>query len=540
MKEYYKMNLVPPEERKIIQCLKHYLAAIYIIDRMNVTLKPILSVDVLDFEKIYRNHHSDSNRRAIFNDDVHLILYDPKIDPNHIKRTYSLLIPRPATLSQCAIRRTKDQKSVGEVIGGKEFRTDDILKLVVFHFMKAHRLGTSLQRQIDHMKLASRRIDIKSNSNEDKFGDDELLLKSLSFLHISDFLLLQATCKRWKNLLSYGLKLFTRMVITSRIDIMLPEDSKQENGTVDAQPSAAASVSLPTISVTESAGSEPPTSPMSTSRILSPHSGRIDEESDDLRSQTMSISLDTAAAVLGDMDDDGNEEGKEDLPPLQISFVSSVTVAKLLNLTIRNITELRLDRVILNQTILEHFYYFSGRLRSLSLGLVMLQLQLSANNSQSDGNKAAAITSTRMSTLLVSPNIGFHFHRPAALDYRYKGRVISFDPQKYRFLNGADIKFILLSCGSELVDLELDIHVGEVRNDVFSYCPNLTSLKVNGLAFLRGNQPTSGGMKQEAEESVSCFATLSQGAVSVEQLAENLQGICKIIIYTDFASLRFG
>ena len=198
IKEYFRMNLLPPEEKRILKCLKYYLASIYIMDRMNVVSKPVFSVDVLDFEKIYRIHKSESHRQGTFSsEDNDLIYYDTL---NNLKHTHSLSIPRPSALSQSAIKRTTNSSDVGEVIGCTEYRVDDILKLVVFHFMKSNRVGLSLQTKIDVKKRGNRRKHVQSivSKTADKFGDDELLLKSLSFLHISDFLLLQAVCKRWR------------------------------------------------------------------------------------------------------------------------------------------------------------------------------------------------------------------------------------------------------------------------------------------------------------------------------------------------------
>ena len=201
IKEYFRMNLLPPEEKRIMKCLKYYLASVYIIDRMYVVSKPVFAVDVLDFEKIYRIHNSESHRHGIFSSDANdLIYYD---DLNCQKHTHSLSIQRPSILSQSAIKRTTNSNDIGDVIGCVEYRVDDILKLVVFHFMKSNRLGSSLQAQIDLKKRGNRRKNVHNNvmSTEkvaDKFGDDELLLKSLSFLHISDFLLLQSVCKRWR------------------------------------------------------------------------------------------------------------------------------------------------------------------------------------------------------------------------------------------------------------------------------------------------------------------------------------------------------
>lgn len=198
IKEYFRMNLLPPEEKRIMNCLKYYLASVYIIDRMNVVSKPVFSVDVLDFEKIYRIHNSESHRQGTFSSDENdLIYYD---DISYQKHTHSLTIPRPSVLSQSAIKRTTNSNEVGDVIGCVEYRVDDILKLVVFHFMKSNRLGSSLQSQIDLKKRGNRRKNVHTITSKtaDKFGDDELLLKSLSFLHISDFLLLQAVCKRWR------------------------------------------------------------------------------------------------------------------------------------------------------------------------------------------------------------------------------------------------------------------------------------------------------------------------------------------------------
>eukprot|EP01035_Chromulina_nebulosa_P027997 gene27997-36889_t len=295
---------------------------------MYVVSKPVFAVDVLDFEKIYRIHNSESHRHGIFSSDANdLIYYD---DLNCQKHTHSLSIPRPSILSQSAIKRTTNSNDIGDVIGCVEYRVDDILKLA----------------QIDLKKRGNRRKNVHNNvmSTEkvaDKFGDDELLLKSLSFLHISDFLLLQSVCKRWRNLLSYGLKLFTRMHISSKFPITYP---------VDTSPSVM--LSIPPENELEPDPSPSVVSPFPS--IISESVGSIDDAQD------------TAAAILGD---DGERTINFELPPLNVSCVSPSTVSYLLQLNMRHITELRLDRVIINQSMLENMYYLSGRLNTLSLGL---------------------------------------------------------------------------------------------------------------------------------------------------------------------------
>ena len=214
---------------------------------------------------------------------------------------------------------------------------------------------------------------------------------------------------------------------------------------------------------------------------------------------------DTAAAILGD---DGERTINFELPPLNVSCVSPSTVSYLLQLNMRHITELRLDRVIINQSMLENMYYLSGRLNTLSLGLVKILLDSAHQHHSSSQNH----------------------HLLEALPYRHRGRLIAIDEKLYRFLNGSDLKYILVSCGSEIHELDLDINVGDVRNDIFSYCPKLTSLKVCGIALLKGNHSSHCHEQDIAslndrESGVCSFVIYSQGAVSVEHLTENLQGI---------------
>jgi len=345
------MNLVPPEKSKIWSFVKHYLASIFIIDRMNVVSKPVLTVDVLDFEKIYRLSTSAQSMvgKSMEGNDADLIHYDATLDINHLKFSYSLTIPRPPTLSESAVRRRNNSTAVGEVIGIKENRGDEILSLIILHFLRSHAVFSSLQSQIRQVR--SRRLNQRDSQGEDydKFGDDELLLKSLSFLHISDFLLLQATCKRWRNLLSYGLKLFSRLAISSRCD------------PPRLLPPPATPARLPDLVAPVEEGSQAPESPSSPQSIAAerpPSAGPPPE--DEEGPGELPDTAPMPPLILK----------AEELPPLRLSFVAPVTTAKLLQLTLRNISELRLDRVVLDRATMENMYYLAGRLRSLSLGLV--------------------------------------------------------------------------------------------------------------------------------------------------------------------------
>ena len=270
-----------------------------------------------------------------------------------------------------------------------------------------------------------------------------------------------------RNLLSYGLKLFTRMYISSKFPIIYPVEDM----------SAALSISQE-----------------SDMEVVSPHASICQSVG------TIEDSQDTAAAVRGE---DVEVKINKDLPPLSISLVNPLTVSYLLQLNIRHITELRLDRVIINHGILENMYYLSGRLRSLSLGLVKVELSRDDNQ------------------------YPYHTHLDA-LPYRHRGRLVAIDERRHRFLNGKDLKYILVSCGSEIRDLDVDISVGDVKNDIFSYCPNLTSLKVCGIALLKGNHSShmeDTALSNDRDSGVCSFVIYSQGAVSVEHLTENLQGI---------------
>jgi len=359
-KEYFRMNLVPPEKNKILSFVKYYLASVFIIDRMTVVSKPVLTIDVLDFEKIYRISTSVQSAvgKSMEGSDDDLIHYDSTLDINHLKFSYSLTIPRPSTLSETAVRRRNNSTVVGEAIGIKEQKGDEILSLIILRFLRSNVVFSSLQSQIRQMKNRQRVLPTSRTEENDKFGDDELLLKSLSFLHISDFLLLQATCKRWRNLLSYGLKLFSRLAISSRFDPPLSPPST-------AGPTVLLLSDAP---VAEALKGEEEVSPSSSVKgPLSAEAPNGNEAIEGVEDAQRLISAPTASAV---------PLFKEaELPPLRLSFVGPATVAKLLQLTLRNISELRLDRVVLDRAIMENMYYLAGRLRSLSLGLVKVCIQ---------------------------------------------------------------------------------------------------------------------------------------------------------------------
>jgi len=87
---------------------------------------------------------------------------------------------------------------------------------------------------------------------------------------------------------------------------------------------------------------------------------------------------------------------------------------------------------------------------------------------------------------------------------------VEIDLDRHRFLTGADLKHLLVSCGSDLRALELDVAVGDLRTDVFAFTPRLESLRIDGLAFCR---------------SATSLAASSKGAVNAEALADALSGI---------------
>lgn len=376
-KEYFRMNLVPPEKNKIWAFLKHYLASTFIIDRMNVVSKPVLTIDILDFEKIYRLSTSAQSLvgKSMEGNDGDLIHYDSTLDLNHMKFSYSLTIPRPSTLSESAVKRRTNSTAVGEVIGVVEHKGDEILGLIVLHFLRANAVFSSLQSQIRQAK-SRRRLQQSDGggADDDKFGDDELLLKSLSFLHISDFLLLQATCKRWRNLLSYGLKLFSRLAFTSRFEPVVGEllPYKALGAPVEM---VEGEEREPTAGVD---GEE-----LSVEAILLPEDGNDDDGGDG--GEDNAVAEEGVAVVEGERLDTAPgpqlpgllpASAASELPPLRLSFVAPATVAKLVQLTMRNICELRLDRVVLDRASMDNLYYLSGRLQSLSLGLVKVILLL--------------------------------------------------------------------------------------------------------------------------------------------------------------------
>lgn len=193
--------MVPPEKSRIQLFLRYYMATSFILDRMTVTSKPVLTVDIIDFEKIYRLNHVNPAADT-------LIYYDSELDSAHLpKQSYSLTIPRPANLAESAVRRngpsSAQPSAIGDVIGAKDFKDDELLKTVILHVTKYLSVGSStLQQRVKAIRNRRRLLgkgdgaegDEEADHDKDRgsyLGDDEFLLQALSFLHVSDFFLLQ-------------------------------------------------------------------------------------------------------------------------------------------------------------------------------------------------------------------------------------------------------------------------------------------------------------------------------------------------------------
>jgi hypothetical protein len=301
-------------------------------------------------------------------------------------------------------------------------------------------------------------------------NDLDLLLESLSFIHISEYLIFQCVCKRWRDVLSYGLKMISSLVITSRIDINQVIDYKHDCVDLKLKPKPV------------------------------PKQLSFDNKSDlnemtPVRSSTTSEKesfLNLPAA--SEKSDDAVEE----------FFVSAETVNKIFS-KVLGIFSLRLDSVVFNGDVLDTLSRSIGTMKVLSLGLIKFdqvsiedllskKVSVQKNAIQTNQNKSkqkspprslispSAPTNIRSKQSRLTPKAKFFtLNEEDREDEKETKRIVY--ACDLPLLNGSGLEHILKTCGNGLLSLELDIRIGSLPENIFRHVPNLLIFKIINTAL---------------------------------------------------------
>jgi hypothetical protein len=132
---------------------------------------------------------------------------------------------RPKSMDRAKITRYgKSATLVGDVSGVRVSKEQKLLLKAVttLHDLAvAAVVSASKQAVITRLATVKRKVKVKGNGKHfvtfAKFRTDlDLLVESLSFMHISDYLLMQLVCRTWNSVLSGALKSMSHMSVTSR------------------------------------------------------------------------------------------------------------------------------------------------------------------------------------------------------------------------------------------------------------------------------------------------------------------------------------
>ncbi|KAJ1432773.1 hypothetical protein B484DRAFT_447609 [Ochromonadaceae sp. CCMP2298] len=408
-----------------------------------------------------------------------------------------LLRLRPKSMTRAKVTRYgKSATLVGDVSGvfvSKEERL--LLKVLKSHSAAGKVVSASKQAVIRRLSQVKRKSKTKVGRQHfvtfSKFRTDhDLLLESLSFIHISDFLLLQQVSRTWHSVLSGALRSMAHMSVTSR-DVYNREMRK-----------------------------------------LKPYPGQLPRyvrrSSRDHR--------DSEGVRRGGVhwDEEGEEEEEDETyrwgsadPRFKWRdvFVDCATVKRVVFFGSRPLTSLHLHYVVLNADIINNLSRLSGRLKKLSLGVVkmedeevprpqspkeqpLINFPVKATppgqrkSSKDTAPTARSVTSRSLSFgkgvlhgKLVAASIAAAAAAEADAETKAKADAAAaeaaaaahpelvLDPvyphANLRYLNGADVKKILHACGNGLTHLSLSVTVGDMPPDAFRFCPNLETFNAS-------------------------------------------------------------
>mmetsp|Transcript_877 Transcript_877/g.1351 ORF Transcript_877/g.1351 Transcript_877/m.1351 type:complete len:872 (+) Transcript_877:122-2737(+) len=566
-KEFAKNNMIAPTEEVVHELLLKNAMVSYILERLFVSKTPLFKIEVKDNETSYRAPVGSriNEKRSVKN-----IEWIPEVKlPGqegyvaNLQATAAAAISVPAARLDSAVdgvatltcqkpehiaevnikRHGKSMSLVGEVVGEKNNKEEKLLaKLVSNHSSAA--IPTISRNIMNRLSLFKKKSKAKSQNYRQfasfhKFrNDNDLLLESLSFIHVSDYILLQRVCKLWHKVLSDAMRSTNHLDITSRdfhnqeMRCIMPGGGKNQQG---------GNTELPTY-VLKTAGEESPRS-----RML---------RNVDPRFRWRDV------------------------------FVDAETVMRLLAYPTRHLLSLKLHYVVLNPAIIKYMKKLNGYLKELSLGVLKFDDSVHTSKSdhtsrqasdvvaqrdkpgaseqnletRADGGNRVGIPrlpkgglSRRPSNRGAAPSSARHVNDPSAEKVmgasmesgknvlNHKRAISSSSPSAategrgleaenadagedekntrktrriptshLRYLHGHDVKSILAACGAGLLHLELSVTIGDIPPSAFKFCPKLTSFCATDCLI---------------SDSVTNSRRALEGYIDCQDLTRGMQGI---------------
>lgn len=377
-REFAELGIEPPHIEEIAEVMRQNEIAAFILDRINVTIHPEFTIDVRDFENTYRiiagtrtdgesvdeeQMIKEARRISIANSqwskDVISGALTGVANANFDRfgeaepASFSLLHRKPESVDPSYIKRIgKSTTLVGEVM--REERVSKYTKLLQEFVTKytstdAQKITKETQQRISFLNKQHKHRNVarKVNTTFHKFKrDEELLQAALSYIHISDYFILQTVCKLWHQVLFAALRSMRHMSITSR------DSNLAEMAYLQARGVAVVGYSWA-------------------------KTGRQDGEAN-AASQSKDSAENTDAASLPQPPQESPTQPlqprRERLEQLRLQwrdvFVLSGTVQAALTSTAVRLHTLRLQYVVLDAELLEHLKTLNGTLKHLSLGII--------------------------------------------------------------------------------------------------------------------------------------------------------------------------
>lgn len=473
--EYQKIKIVPPTVDVVQEAVKMHLAATFILDHLHVNVKHHFDIDVKDSDRALRISSAPKAGLPPLTNDV----------------AVSLTIRKPEIVFPTTIKRFGHSATlVGEPVGFKVTKEEEILTKIIMN-LNSVSLSNQARRIINRVTLLSTKGSSSHHSNRRtlsfqpakaanqlegfaKFrNDNDLLEESLSFLHVSDWLEFMTVCKKWHQVLSHSLKNTHTMVLTSR-DYYFHHNRDRDQ----------------MVSRGNTSSQRGPRRPKSTPHSSKPHTASSNHRDNDKN--------DEEEGEDDELREDEEEEYEVDAQGNQIRilyapkqfkvrniFLLSETVERLVRAASKHIVELRLHYVILHKDMIGYLSSLTGRLKTLCLGVIKIDdnvyespvivapvpvKEAKPPNNAPPSTHSRSILQNNNSRRNTKENIILP-HPPTAIQAPVIVKRVAIS--RLRFMNGADLKAILFSCGSELTHLEINAAIGEISPEIFKYTPKL-------------------------------------------------------------------
>jgi len=541
-KDFEKRGIPPPSLDAVEEMVIRNAVGAYILDRITVTTHPLFCIDVRDYEKSYRKEagsRANEKQKAVNAEWTEGPTYSHKgtmlkpYNMNHdslastflgtadldnlgieMASSTSIIHPKPESADLTVVQRVGDSTTeIGSVVNEKVDKLDKLLAALVQNHSSAAAPTTSknIMNKISILNKQHKSRNKKTNFGFHKFKSDHaLLVESLSYIHVSDFLSLQRVCKLWRDVLSEAVCSANHLVISSR-DHHLSEMSR-----LQAFGGARVGYMVRPMSIPDTSDDD----------------GAVSDEEVGFEKQQKSA-LRRAQAL------DSRLQWRS-------VFVLSQTVEMLLHMTVvENLHTLKLHYVVLNDDLIDHLSVLSGHLKHLSLGIIKFDdspveeleppspahdVALPVPHPPGQDHRPSPVAHHEHGHRVLSHKTGrgilhsARSHHPHHSSHSYKNGedeeeeqtlqlyvVRPHNPIAYlRYMRGDDVARILQACGAELTQLELSVTIGPLPPDVFLHCPKLVTLSATDTVLA--------GQVQTHRQ---CFA----GPVELSAFVSAMQGI---------------